>query len=78
MSINRQFLDKKLTITLSANDIFFTNRNKFSIDQGPITAFGERESDTRRFGINARYSFGFKKKEESGGPFNLDSFDKSN
>ena len=77
MSINRQFFNKKLTITLSANDIFFTNNNRFSINQGSITATGERYSDTRRFGLNVRYSFGLKRKEESTNMFNLDGMDKN-
>lgn len=77
MSINRQFFNKKLTITLSANDIFFTNNNCFSINQGSITATGERYSDTRRFGLNVRYSFGLKRKEESTNMFNLDGMDKN-
>ncbi len=77
LSINREFLDRKLVLTLSLRDVFFTNNNKFSLDQGSITAFGERYSDTRRFGLNLRYSFGFKRKEEKGGGFDLNSFDKS-
>jgi len=72
VSLNRQFFDKKLTVTLSANDIFYTNRNRFSLDQGNITATGERRSDTRRVGVNVRYSFGLKKREERVNPFNLE------
>ncbi|MEY4572113.1 MAG: hypothetical protein RLZ10_1339 [Bacteroidota bacterium] len=51
-SLNRQFLNKKLTVTLSMNDIFFTNKNTFTLRQGSIYAVGFRENDTRRFGIN--------------------------
>lgn len=76
LSINRQFLKRKLVVTLSMRDVFFTNNNNFTLDQGNITAFGERRSDTRRFGVNARYSFGLKKREERGTPFNLEGFDK--
>jgi len=72
MSINRQFLNKKLVVTLSANDIFYTNRNEFTLNQGPISASGERRSDTRRIGLNVRYSFGLKKKEEGGNMFNVE------
>lgn len=64
-SINRQFLKKKLTVTLSMNDIFFTNNNHFVLNQGSVKAFGYRESDTRRVGINLRYNFGIRKKEEN-------------
>lgn len=63
-TVNRQFLNKKLTVTLSANDIFFTNNNTFVLNQGSIRSNGYRESDTRRYGINLRYNFGFKPKEK--------------
>lgn len=63
-SLNRQFLNKKLTVTLSMNDIFFTNKNTFTLKQGNIYAIGFRENDTRRFGINIRYNFGIKPKEQ--------------
>lgn len=64
MSINRQFLNKKLIITLNVSDLFFTNNNTFTIVQGSINAFGNRLADTRRFGLNLRYNFGINKKEE--------------
>ncbi len=76
IGINRQFLNKKLIVTLNANDIFFTNRNEFTLAQGNINATGERRSDTRRFGINVRYSFGIKKREEGGNMFNLEGIEK--
>ncbi len=63
-SINRLFLNKKLTVTISMNDIFFTNKNTFTLRQGSIYAVGLRESDSRRFGINIRYNFGVKPKEQ--------------
>jgi hypothetical protein len=63
-SLNRQFLNKKLTVTLSMNDIFFTNKNTFTLRQGSIYAVGFRENDSRRFGINIRYNFGVKPKEQ--------------
>lgn len=63
-SINRQFLQQKLTITASVNDIFSTNKNDFSIAQGSIKATGTRSADSRRFGLNFRYNFGIRKKED--------------
>ncbi|HEX6915608.1 MAG TPA: outer membrane beta-barrel protein [Chitinophagaceae bacterium] len=63
-TINRQFLRQKLVVTLSVNDIFETNHNEFSIRQGSINATGHRFADTRRFGINIRYNFGIRKREE--------------
>lgn len=64
-SINRKFMKDKLVITLSMNDIFYTNQNDFSIKQGSVDATGTRFADTRRFGINIRYNFGIRKKEEN-------------
>ncbi|MEP6926579.1 MAG: outer membrane beta-barrel protein [Ginsengibacter sp.] len=64
LSINQQFLKKKLIITLSGNDLFYTNNNNFILKQGSVSASGYRKSDTRKFGINARYNFGMRKKEE--------------
>ncbi|TMI63013.1 MAG: TonB-dependent receptor [Bacteroidetes bacterium] len=72
-NINRRFMKDKLTVTLSVNDIFFTNKYDFSIKQGSVNAYGLRENDTRRFGMNFRYNFGIKKKEESKGMFDVDS-----
>jgi iron complex outermembrane receptor protein len=63
-NINRKFFNQKLTVTLSLNDAFFTNNNEFSISQPTVNAYGYRETDSRRFGINLRYNFGIRKKEE--------------
>ena len=63
-SLNRQFLNKKLTLTISMNDIFFTNKNTFTLRQGSVYAVGFRESDSKRWGINIRYNFGVKPKEQ--------------
>jgi len=75
-SINRQFLSQKLIATLSMNDIFYTNQNDFTINQGSVNAFGSRRSDSRRVGINVRYNFGIKKKEDSNDMFNVEGQDK--
>jgi hypothetical protein len=77
-SINRKFFKEKLIVTLSMNDIFFTNKNNFTIKQGSIDASGFREADTRRFGINFRYNFGIRKKEENNNIFNVESPEKAN
>jgi hypothetical protein len=58
--------------------MFATNKNNFSIKQGSVDANGFRQSDTRRVGINIRYSFGIRKKEESNNIFNLESPEKAN
>jgi hypothetical protein len=76
-SINRQFMKQKLTVTLSGNDILKTNKNEFVINQGSIQASGVRQGDTRRFGLNLRYNFGVRKKEETN-IFNMESPERSN
>ena len=76
LSLNKQFLKKKLVITLSARDLLYTNNNDFTLNQGSIYASGFRRSDTRRFGINARYSFGIRKKEDKSNFMNMDYQDK--
>ena len=63
-SVSHYFLSRKLMIAASAQDIFYTNQYTYSIDQGPIHATGSRYNDSRRFGINVRYNFGVKSKEE--------------
>jgi hypothetical protein len=63
MNLTQQLLKKKLTLTLSVNDMFYTNRNTFFLQQGSVVATGERVADTRRFGLNLRYNFGIRKKQ---------------
>jgi hypothetical protein len=62
-TINRQFLNKKLIVTLSCNDFLFTSKNNFVLRQGTQNAVGYRETDSRRWGLSLRYNFGFKPKE---------------
>lgn len=64
-SVNQQLLKRKLNLSCSINDVFLTNRNNFTIQQGSINAYGFRKADTRRFGFNFRYNFGFRKKESN-------------
>ncbi len=76
-SVTQQTMKRKLVISASVNDIFLTNRNNFTIQQGSLSASGFRNSDTRRFGLNFRYNFGFRKKEDNN-LFNIDSPEKNN
>lgn len=64
-NISQQLLKRKLTLTISANDILYTNKNNFLLTQGSVTANGNRFGDTRRFGMNLRYNFGIRKKEKT-------------
>jgi hypothetical protein len=72
-TLNRQFMKQKLVVTLSMNDILYSNQNDFTINQGSIHASGNRKSDTQRFGINVRYNFGIRKKEENKSMFDIES-----
>ncbi len=71
-SINRKFMKDKLVVTLNVSDMFASNRNHFTINQGSVNASGFRQGDTRRFGINLRYNFGIRKKEENNNMFNIE------
>lgn len=77
VNVNRRFFNRKLTVTLSANDIFFTSKNQFILQQGSISASGFRQGDTRRIGLNILYNFGIRKKEERQNMMNFESLEKS-
>jgi hypothetical protein len=76
-SATQQLFKRKLAVSASINDIFLTNRNDFTIKQGSIDANGFRRSDSRRIGLNIRYNFGIRKKEQAD-MFNMDSPEKTN
>lgn len=77
-SINRKFLKEKLIVTLSLSDIFATYKNDFTLQQGSVSASGFRQADTRRFGINLRYNFGIKKKENNNNILDVVSPERTN
>ncbi len=76
-SISHQLLNKKLMITLSGEDLFYTNNNKFTLQQGSVNAFGSRLADTRRVGLNLRYNFGLRKRDAQD-MFNVESPERTN
>ena len=65
VSVNKSILKKKANIILSVNDLLRTNPVSFSLNQGTVSAQGERINDSRRLGLTFRYNFGIKSKEES-------------
>ena len=71
-SINRKFIKDKLIVTLNMSDVFFTNIVNFSLNQGGISASGKRLGDSQRIGLNIRYNFGIRKKDESNNMFNTE------
>ena len=66
---------KKLTITLSGRDVLRTGITKFSLNQGSIVTAGNRYTDNQRFGINIRYNFDIRKKDERKGLMPYDEED---
>jgi hypothetical protein len=64
IGFSQQLFKRKLTLSVSGQDLFYTNQNKFVLAQGSVNAYGSRKADTRRFGVNLRYNFGIRKKEE--------------
>ncbi len=71
-SVNRKFIKDKLIVTLNMSDVFFTNKVNFSLNQGGISASGKRLGDSQRIGLNIRYNFGIRKKDESNNMFNTE------
>lgn len=64
VSFNKSILKKKANLILSVNDVLYTNKVDFSIQQPGISAMGSRVNDTRRVGLTFRYNFGIKPKED--------------
>jgi len=62
--ISQDLFDKKLNISFSARDILRTMKNEFTLNVGSLYATGTHYFDAQRFGINIRYNFGIKDKEE--------------
>ncbi|MBS4014429.1 MAG: outer membrane beta-barrel protein [Bacteroidetes bacterium] len=66
--LSQTFLNKKLTVTLSARDVLRTMVNEFEFNQGGVSSYGSRYTDNMRFGINIRYNFGIRQREEKKSP----------
>ena len=64
LNATRYFMNKKVMLTASIQDLFFTSNTSSHLKQGNLEAFSKRTSDSRRVGLNLRYNFGIKKKEE--------------
>lgn len=71
--LNQTFLERRLSVTLNANDVLRTMVTQFTLNQGSISTEGSRYSDNQRFGVNIRYNFGVKKKEEKRGGMQLNT-----
>jgi iron complex outermembrane recepter protein len=64
LSASKTLLKKKMTITLTANDMLLTNRVRFNVDVPKFIGTGNSYNDTRKIGIAIRYNFGFKPRPE--------------
>lgn len=64
LGLNQTFLDRKLTVSISARDVLRTMVTEFQLNQGSISTTGDRYSDNQRFGINIRYNFGIPDRQE--------------
>ncbi len=71
--LNQTFLNRKLSINLNVSDVLRTMATQFSLNQGSIRSEGNRYSDNQRFGLNIRYNFGIRKKEEQRGKMQFDT-----
>jgi iron complex outermembrane recepter protein len=69
LSMNKTFLKNKFSINISGNDILRTNRVYFNINVPKFVGNGLQYTDTRKFGIALKYSFGIKPKVEQGQGF---------
>jgi iron complex outermembrane recepter protein len=69
LSVNKTFLKNKFSVNISGNDILRTNRVYFNIDVPKFAGSGLQYTDTRKFGIALKYSFGIKPKVEQGQGF---------
>lgn len=70
--LSQMLFGKKLQVTLNARDVLRTMVTRFRLEQGTIITNGDRYTDNQRFGLNARYAFGLKKKEERRNMFQFD------
>lgn len=69
LNFNKSIMKKTANLILGFNDILYTNKTNFSLQQGNINAVGTRIGDTRRVSLTFRYNFGIKPKEEKKGMF---------
>jgi hypothetical protein len=67
ISLTQTLFRRHLSITLSARDLLHTMLTRFDMNQQGIFITGDRYSDNQRFGINIRYSFGMRNKDDKKG-----------
>ncbi len=75
LGLNRTFLNKKLTISLSARDVLRTMVTEFELNQGSIRTSGDRYVDNQRFGVSIRFNFGIPDRQERRNMFQFENGD---
>ena len=66
LSVRRYFLNKRLQITLSANDLFHTRNQEWSIMAKDVIAYKYSNQDSRKIMLGITYSFNPKKSKYKG------------
>jgi len=64
ISLSQTFLNKRLTVNLTARDVLRTMKTEFTLNQGNISTSGDRYTDNQRFGVSVRYTFGISNRQE--------------
>lgn len=64
VGLNQTFFDQKLQITVNVRDVLRTMETRFTYNLGSMKTYGSRYADNQRVGINIRYNFGIKTKED--------------
>ena len=66
LSVRRYFLNKRLQVSLSANDIFHTRNQEWSIRAKDVVAYKYSNQDSRKIMLGISYSFNPKKSKYKG------------
>ncbi len=64
LGLTQTFFHNNLSITINARDVLRTMKVSFKLNQATMDTYGDRYQDNQRFGINLRYNFGLKSKQE--------------
>jgi iron complex outermembrane recepter protein len=76
LGIRQSFMDNRLQVSLNANDILKTMVVDFNIDQNDMLTYGNRYTDSRRFGLKITYKFGIPEKADRGdNPFDFEAME---
>jgi hypothetical protein len=57
LKVTKRFMEDKLSINLTANDVFKTNTNKWEMDYGKINMLYDKNIDSRSVALTVSYRF---------------------